>query len=71
MSGKQITLTLSQDDAMIIRDALIDASLALRTNSKDVLIAEEKFLTLPITDKRKQRYLALRDYATRLREFCQ
>jgi len=67
----QITLTLTKEDAMILRDALLDASLALRTNSKDVIISEDKFLELDISDRKRARYLTLRDYAVRLKEFCQ
>jgi len=71
MNGKQITLILNSDDAATLRDALIDASLALRTNSKDVVIAEDIFFDLPISDRKRQRYLTLREYAQVLKKFCQ
>ena len=72
MSGKQITLTLSLKDAMIVRVALTDAKIALRTFGDDNLMSEEKFLSdLTISEMRRQRYLTLKDYANLLNEFCQ
>jgi len=63
----KITLDLSENEAIVVRDALIDKSLALRTDAKDRLIRAEDFLNNPdISERRKVNYQTLRDVAETL-----
>ena len=63
----KITLDLSENEAIVVRDALIDKSLALRTDAKDRLISAEDFLNNPdISERRKVNYQTLRDVAETL-----
>jgi hypothetical protein len=71
LEDDEVVVTVRRSDITVLRDALIDASLALRTGANDAVISEERFLALDISDMRRKRYLALRDYASRLKEFCQ
>ena len=71
LQDDEVVVTVKRNDIPILRDALIDASLALRTGTNDSVLSEERFLALDISDMRRKRYLALREYANRLKEFCQ
>ena len=66
---RSATLKLDINDAMVVRDALIEAYLALRTGVNGVLISEETFLEHPNSDARKQRYLVLHELADQLKDF--
>ena len=71
LKDDEVVVTVKRNDIPALRDALIDASLALRTCTNDSVLSEERFLALDISDMRRKRYLALREYANRLKEFCQ
>lgn len=67
---RQIKLEIGIEDACILRDALTDNAIDLRTFG-DNLMSESVFLSNPtISERRKARYQTLRDYAEILREFC-
>jgi hypothetical protein len=58
---------ITEEEAIYIRDALIDRSIELRTGPRDVVINEQKFLNDPeISDRRKRNYNALRYFAAEI-----
>lgn len=65
----KITLDLTTEEAIFIKDALIDKSLDLRTVN-DRLINESAFLESDASNRRKKNYLTLRDVAESIRKQC-
>lgn len=64
----KITFDLTTSEAVVLRDALIDKSLALRTGDNGAVRREADFLNDPeVSDRRKTNYQTLRDYAAELR----
>ena len=60
----KVTLDLTEDQAIFIRDALIDKSIALRTTRDEKIVKEEVFLDNPeVSQRRKDHYNTLRDTA--------
>jgi hypothetical protein len=68
---KTFSMSLAENEAAILRDALMDAAIALRTNPRtEVVIAEDVFLNNPeISQARKDRYEVLAGYADELADF--
>jgi hypothetical protein len=64
----RVTLDLTVDEAVILRDAIVDKYIALRSDDRGVARREADFLADPeISDRRKRSYQTLRDYAEVLR----
>lgn len=63
--AKPLTLTISANDAPVVRDALTDAAIALRTDRRtEVVRNENEWLNDPeVSQVRKDRYLILIELA--------
>jgi len=60
----KVTLDLTETEAIFVRDALIDKSIALRTDDKDRIIREDVFMDDPsVSERRKDNYHTLRTVA--------
>jgi hypothetical protein len=58
----KITLEVTESEAIYLRDALIDKSIALRTDRNGRIIKEEVFLNdQSVSERRKQNYFTLKD----------
>jgi len=63
----KITLDLTTNEMITLRDALIDKSLALRTGPREIIIKEDIFLSNPeVSERRKANYTLLRETADAL-----
>ena len=60
----KIIISLNETEAMLTREALLDAAIALRTKSNGIVIDEKAFLADPnYSNHRKERYHILMDVA--------